>query len=271
MIRVENIVLPSPQQWEAVVRGVRNPMNSWDKSDSAMYLDYSSDDFCSITNKNDDENYSLSDFKNPINCKPIAYVIGEKDLKLMQNLANAGADHGKFLRMLPVIFEITAPMYWFKQLDAYKVGIVTNSTSLMHKMLEKPFELSDFYINDIEVLKMKDSEVLNDDGESVVSYTEWIEPKDQLIAVIGYLNRLRDEYFRVKDTNPELAKDIWLAILERIPQSYMQTRTVALNYQTLRTMYHQRKNHKLGIWAEILRAVINPLPYGRELIIGEVA
>lgn len=208
-IKIENVVTPSAEQWEAIIRGTRNPMNSWNKSDS----DYS--------------------FKAPDGTP----CIGGNDLDLMKRLSKAGTDHRKYMRMIVVYVDITAPLYWWKEFDTYKVGTVENSCSTMHKITEKEFTLEDF-----------SCERMTADAQ----YT--------LEMVIGTLNSYRKEFL---DCN---AKDYWYSIIQLLPSSYNQKRTVMLNYEVLANMYHARKNHKLDEWREFCKWV-ESLPYS-ELIVG---
>ena len=208
-IKIENVVTPSAEQWEAIIRGTRNPLNSWDKSDS----DYS--------------------FKAPDGTP----CIGGNDLDLMKRLSKAGTDHRKYMRMIVVYLDITAPLYWWKEFDTYKVGTVANSCSTMHKITEKEFTLEDF-----------SCERMTADAQ----YT--------LEMVIGTLNSYRKEFL---DCN---AKDYWYSIIQLLPSSYNQKRTVMLNYEVLANMYHARKNHKLDEWREFCKWV-ESLPYS-ELIVG---
>ena len=208
-IKIENVVTPSAEQWEAIIRGARNPMNSWNKSDS----DYS--------------------FKAPDGTP----YIGGNDLELMKRLSKAGTDHRKYMRMIVVYVDITAPLYWWKEFDTYKVGTVANSCSTMHKITEKEFTLEDF-----------SCERMTADAQ----YT--------LEMVIGTLNSYRKEFL---DCN---AKDYWYSIIQLLPSSYNQKRTVMLNYEVLANMYHARKNHKLDEWREFCKWV-ESLPYS-ELIVG---
>lgn len=204
--------------WEAAIRGMRNPMNSWDKSDS--YEDWWEDP--SPINPNDG----------------VRFFAGENDLALMKKLAKAGSDHGKFLRMINVTADILAPLYWWKEYDTYKVGTVANSCSTMHKIHAKEFTLDDF-----------SHEHLNESSVAVL--------EDFIIAA---LNGNRDLFI---DTGN---KHYWWQIIQLLPSSYNQLRTVQLNYQVLKNMYHARKNHKLNEWHEFCRWV-ESLPYS-ELIIG---
>lgn len=215
MIKIENVVIPSDRQWEAVVRGVRNPFNSWDKSDSDHAWDF-------------ENNY--------------VFRLGKNDLTLMNRLANAGDDHGKFMRMLPVIVDITAPHYWWPEMDQYRIGTCTDSCSKMHTLLQKPFEKSDF---------------TQDSLFTMISLTD----------TIASLNYLRKRYLEEEDTG--VKEQIWQSILEQLPLGYLQKRTWSANYQTLKHIYHARKNHKLHEWRDFCEW-IETLPYAKELIIGEM-
>ena len=219
MIKLEHTVLPSPDQMEFVIEGMRNPMNSWDKSDSHTCRQDGA--FCMEC---EHKNY---------------YCLGENDQSLMQKLSYAGTDHRKFMRMMPVYVRITAPLYWWKEADTYKIGTVANSCSTMHKIQEKEFTLEDFSY-----------EHLNK------------ETKLKLMEVINYLNISRD-CFR-SDTS---RKDFWWQMIQLLPSSYNQTRNVMLNYEVLANMYHSRKNHKLDEWREFCKWIEN-LPYS-DLIIME--
>ena len=208
--------------WEAAIRGMRNPMNSWDKSDSEFGVQYHGCDT----------------------------YIGQNDLKLMKNLSEAGSDHGKFLRMINVTMDITAPLYWWKEFDTYKVGTVANSCSTMHKIHAKEFEWGDF---SYEHLMRTDYGWISD-SNSVL----WCEPKTLFETVIKTLNACRDNYLLTKD------KKWWWQMIQLLPSSYNQTRTVQLNYQVLKTMYYARRNHKLDEW-RTLCDWIESLPYFKEV------
>ena len=210
MIKIENVVVPGPGVWAAVIRGVRNPFNSWEKSDS--------------------------EWKHPD-----IYCVGENDLALMTRLSKAGDDHGKFMRMLPVIVDITAPFYWWKQLDTYKVGTVSDSCSTMHTLTARPFRLDDFSFDYI--------------GEAVGQ------------SYVDMLNNLWGFWYSA--ANEEEKQDIWYKINEMLPNCYNQKRTWSANYQTLKHIYHARKNHKLGEWHDFCHW-IETLPYAKELILGEM-
>lgn len=225
MIKLENVVLASPEQMNFVIEGMRNPMNSWGKSDSHDCKQNSS--FCM-----------------ECECNKIGYRLGENDISLMQRLSNAGTEHRKYMRMMPVYVRITAPLYWWKEFDTYKVGTVANSCSTMHKIAEKGFTLGDFSI-----------EHLNDDRSAELSNVEWLE------HLIHHLNRDRLRFIETKD------KQYWWQMIQLLPSSYNQTRNVMLNYEVLANIYRQRKNHKLDEWREVCEW-IKELPYS-ELITGE--
>lgn len=226
MIKTENVVLPSPEQWERIIMGMRNPLNSWDKSDSYIY-------------KIDD-----SESK---------YSIEDNDLDLMKRLAAAGTDHRKFMRMITVYVDITAPLYWWKEFDTYKVGTVANSCSTMHKIHEKEFTLDDFSHEHVESL-----DVRVDDAGHMSPY----HFKTVLDHTIIALNDAREMYLTTKN------KRYWWQMIQLLPSSYNQKRTVMLNYEVLANMYKSRKNHKLDEW-RTLCSLIEQLPYS-ELITGRV-
>ena len=214
MLKIENVDIFG---WEAAIRGMRNPKNSWDKSDSRW--EFVEDP--SIINPNDE----------------IKWIIGENDMKLMKTLAKAGSDHGKFLRMINVTVDITAPLYWWKEFDTYKVGTVANSCSTMHKIHAKEFTLDDF-----------SHEHLSPWNETVLS------------NIIAELNASRDQYLRTKN------KDDWWQMIQLLPSSYNQKRTVQLNYQVLKSMYFARKDHKLDEWHTLCDWMLT-LPYFKEICV----
>ena len=205
MLKLENTEIYG---WEASIRGMRNPMNSWDKGDTI----FDGDKRC----------------------------MGENDLKLMTSLSKAGNDHAKFLRMINVTCDITAPLYWWKEYDTYKVGTVANSTSTMHKIHTKEFELSDF-----------STEHLN---------SRSIKP---LVNTIDELNYNREKFLEAKD------KYYWWQMIQLLPSSYNQKRTVQLNYAVLKNMYHARKAHKLDEW-KIFCEWMKSLPNFKEICIDVV-
>jgi hypothetical protein len=248
MIKLENVVLASPEQMEFIIQGMRNPMNSWEKSDSGVCLKSLPCHSCH-ENRND--------------CKKnidSGYVLGENGHSLMQRLAKTGTDHRKFMRMMPVYVRITAPLYWWKEFDTYKVGTVANSCSTMHKITEKEFTLDDF---SYEHLYSKGTATRNDNGKTFEdeSCSELgFDHIGALIGIIKSLNWAREDY--IKHEN----KGDWWQIIQLLPSSYNQTRNVMMNYEVLANIYRQRKNHKLDEWREFCKW-IEELPYS-ELITG---
>lgn len=245
MIKIENIVLESPEQMEFIIQGMRNPMNSHDRSDSGVCLKTLPCHSC---------------HENRNNCKKnidSGFVLGDNDHSLMQRLSNAGTEHRKYMRMMPVYVRITAPLYWWKEFDTYKVGTVANSCSTMHKIAAKEFTVDDFSCEHLGVTVPAE---LND-GEEVFQNL-WIE---SLKRTIEALNIARGFYIR--ETDPELKKDYWWQMIQLLPSSYNQTRNVMLNYEVLANIYRQRKGHKLDEWI-IFCNWIESLPYS-ELITGK--
>lgn len=226
MLKIENVEVYG---WEAAIRGARNPMNSWDKSDT-LYDD-------------------IPVYRNT--------VLGPNDERLLRNLANAGPDHGKFLRMINVSLDITAPLYWYKEFDTYKVGTVANSCSTMHKIHAKPFELDDFSHEHLVSVRQ-------DPRCYVWMGAHQLDPRAILEQTIKLLNYCRKLYLETKD------KKYWWQLIQLLPSSYNQRRTVSLNYAVLRAMYHARKHHKLDEWREFCRWV-ESLPYASELITNQEA
>lgn len=222
MIKFENTEVIG---WEAAIRGMRNPMNSWEKSDSKMY----------VITMNAEGFPEKHDF-----------WIGPNDLNLMIRLRNAGTDHRKFMRMIAVYVDITAPLYWWKEFDTYKVGTVANSCSTMHKIADKEFELGDFAHEHLE-------------GRAL----------NTLEDMVDELNYWREYYLSMKVQRvvgaDKKAKDIWWQMIQLLPSSYNQKRTVMLNYEVLANIYKSRKNHKLDEWSVGFMEWIESLPYS-ELI-----
>ena len=236
--------------WEAAIRGMRNPMNSWEKSDS-YFLDYDGDmyDICGNHAPFYGGNNGNGDF------------IGKEDYKLMTRLHNAGTDHRKFMRMITVYVDITAPLYWWKEFDTYKVGTVANSCSTMHKVHEKEFTLEDF---SCEHLVSGWSGKDKNDIDIILP-----GPAECFENIVIMLNRIRNSYLNALKTESETnlsAKDIWWQIIQLLPSSYNQKRTVMLNYEVLANIYKSRKDHKLDEWRELCQW-IEGLPYS-ELITG---
>lgn len=235
--------------WEHAIRGMRNPMNSWEKSDTGWDL---------IGTKEDDDRYLSVKYD-----RDFEYNLGPNDRDLMTRLRNAGTDHRKFMRMIVVYVDITAPLYWWKEFDTYKVGTVANSCSTMHKITEKEFTLEDF-----------STEHLMDNAMSDVFQQK--SPLDILYATIDMLNLCRQKYLEYK-TKPmkneaarkELLKKYWWQMIQLLPSSYNQKRTVMLNYEVLANIYKSRKNHKLDEWSVGFIQWIESLPYS-ELITAPV-
>lgn len=220
MIKIENVVLPSSEQWKAIIMGCRNPKNSWNRSDSEFNRE--------VKNYFDEDDVPCTDIRE--------YVIGPDDLKLMVKLCNAGTDHGKFMRMIPVYVDIIAPLYFWKEFDSYKVGTVANSCSTMHKIADKEFTLDDF-----------SHEQMHDAFRA------------DLQRLVKLLNIARNKFLETGD------KRFWWDMIQLLPSSYNQRRTVQLNYAVLRNMYHARKAHKLDCWVTFCNWIEN-LPYAKELI-----
>ena len=237
MLKIENFEVLG---WEHAIRGMRNPMNSWEKSDSNFIEDGEYHDICGNSGPSDIQ------FSEP--------EIGENDYALMKNLRNAGTDHRKFMRMITVYLDITAPLYWWKEFDTYKVGTVANSCSTMHKIHAKEFTLEDFSCEHLI------------DGYDVCDictceYDGPYNPKDVLNLMVDMLNEARQLYLETKD------KKYWWQMIQLLPTSYNQKRTVMLNYEVLANIYKSRRNHKLDEWHTFCDW-IEELPYS-ELITGK--
>ena len=233
MIKIENVEVVG---WDAAIRGMRNPMNSWEKSDS-YFLDYNGDmyDICGNHAPFYGDDNGNRDF------------IGKKDLDLMTRLRNAGTDHRKFMRMITIYVDITAPFYWWKEFDSYKVGAVANSCSTMHKIHAKEFTLDDFSCEHLITTEPIPSRVYS--------------AMDMMQATIENMNMFRELYLETKD------KKYWWQMIQLLPSSYNQRRTVMLNYEVLANIYKSRKNHKLDEWHTFCNW-IESLPYS-ELITGK--
>ena len=244
MIKIENVEVVG---WEHAIRGMRNPKNSWQKSDS--YACYATGG-CHC----EEENY--------ISGVCHGVTLGENDHSLMMTLRNAGTDHRKFMRMITVYLDITAPLYFWKEFDTYKVGSVANSCSTMHKIHAKEFTLDDF--SHEHLLEQKDVHVPNDS----CCNPNWegcgiIAPIDILEETVNMLNKAREMFLETKD------KRYWWQMIQLLPSSYNQKRTVQLNYEVLANIYKSRKDHKLDEWRDFC-SWIETLPYS-ELITGQSA
>lgn len=255
MIRLEHTVLPSPEQMEFVIEGMRNPMNSWDKSDSGYQCICCSNEICKAECTGDD--------LCPRNGQ---YRLGGKDHSLMFKLAKFGTDHRKYLRMMPVYVRITAPLYWWKEFDTYKVGTVANSCSTMHKITEKEFNRSDF--SHEHIFKSPnvysgawDMETSNMFFSVNIQDGIYFSSEDILDFTIQALNYYRKKYIETKD------KKYWWQLIQLLPSSYNQTRNSMLNYEVLANIYKSRQNHKLDEWLDFCDW-IETLPYS-DLITGK--
>ena len=232
MLKIENTKIVG---WDAAIRGMRNPMNSWAKSDTLFFCP-SQGDIRKIVEGQDLELMS---------------EIGPNDYKLMASLRDAGTDHRKFMRMITVYMDITAPLYWWKEYDTYKVGTVANSCSTMHKIASKEFTFDDFSHEKLI------ASVCMEIQEQHIR----VSPIQALATTIECLNSYRDLYLKTKD------KKYWWQMIQLLPSSYNQLRTVMLNYEVLANMYKSRKNHKLDEWRTFCEC-IKLFPYS-ELITGK--
>lgn len=219
--------------FEHAIRGMRNPLESWSKSDS-KYIDIESEEGIELQSKG------------------IYYKIGKNDLELMRKLIKAGSEHRKFMRQILVSVDITAPIYWWKEFDTYKIGTVSNSTSTMHKLASTPitrdcFEMGDFDFIDDNILF-----VFNDKLLTINLYWECV--------LIPMLENLRHKYNETKD------KRYWKELIRLLPESWLQKRTITMNYENILNMYQQRKNHKLTEWLKSFCDWVKTLPYAEELI-----
>lgn len=215
MIKFENIEVFG---WEAAIRGMRNSWNSHEKSDSKYYR--SEDGHCILSN----------------------YEVGDADLTLMKQLAGAGASHAKYRRYINVTVDITAPLYWWKEFDTYKIGTVANSESTMHTLVNRPLTLEDFAVDYVK-----------EDDDSIAHFLD----------IVYHINDLRDEYIVLKDSGDDkYARRTWYQIIQFLPSSFLQKRTVQLNYEVLAHIWKDRKNHKLDEWREgFCQEFIKKLPY----------
>lgn len=224
MLKINNAVFPSTGQWLAVIRGMRHPLLSYNKSDSEEY----------VTNPDEiefglDPNYDL--------------WLGDNDKDLMTRLIKSGTEHRKFMRQLPVIVDVTAPLYYWKEADQYRISSVTNSTSTMHKIAAKEFELDDF------------------SHEHLLDTGMWL-----LNETIDRLNKWRSVYVLGNQVYEAGNKEIWWQIIQSLPSSYNQTRTWSLNYEVLYNIYHQRRNHKLDEWHTFCDWIKNEVPHMYEFL-----
>lgn len=245
--------------FEHAIRGMRNPLNSWDKSDS-----------CYLT-VNEIVGHPCDDGLQK------EFVVGENDLKLMQKLIRAGSEHRKFLRQIIVSVDITAPMFWWSEFDTYKVGTTANSTSKMHKLASTPITLECFETDDYDgSIEIENRIDYSGDTpfewkctiDDVIDFNETRYDEDH--TLIGFLERLRQKYLETKD------KKYWKELLRWLPTSWLQTRTVTMNYENILSMYRQRKKHKLNEWSGLdnpenpnFVSWVKSLPYAEELLLLE--
>lgn len=241
MIKLDHVVLASPEQMEFIIEGMRNPMNSWDKSDSYRYW-----------SKAHDEKIETP-----------GYEVGEEDLNLMKRLAAAGAEYRKFLRMMPVYVRITAPLYWWKEFDTYKVGTVSNSCSTIHKIHEKEFTLEDFSTDQLSIIIGEDIKLLDEYKDDNLQY---YKHRVGLGDTIRELNSMRRLYLAAsekakadnlseserKHIAAQKKKFLW-QMIQLLPSSYNQTRNVMMNYEVLVNIYLSRKDNELDEWREFCK------------------
>ena len=228
----------SVMNFENAFRGLRNPKNSWDRSDSGkLYWDGT---------------WYHEELKNYFTEYGVNFYIGENDMKLAQTLIKAGNEHRKFMRQIFVSVDITAPLYWWKEFDTYKVGTVANSTSTMHKLATTPITLDCFEIDDYDRnLSIADNPKDDDGLDNISTFEE---------DIIYVLENIRQKYLETKD------KRYWKELIRWLPESWLQKRTITMNYENVRNMYFQRRNHKLTEWSESFIKWVESLPYAEELI-----
>lgn len=215
------------------IRGMRNPMNSWNKNDSGYAI----------------KEYELHDGEEKIVYDKSKFELGPNDIDLMQRLIKGGPEHRKFMRQIMVSIDITAPMFWWSEFDTYKIGTTANSTSKMHKLASKPITIEDFEMDDFERVKVFDREPYKPDD-----FTD--ELWDYIVDIC---ETLRQRFIETKD------KKYWKELIRILPESYLQTRTVTMNYENLYSIVRQRKGHKLTEWSSFIDWV-HTLPYANELI-----
>jgi hypothetical protein len=233
---------------EQAIKGIRNSWESWDKSDSCTYYACYDEDSGWIKNPC---TYDACGHE----CDHIsAFAIGIEDMKLAQNLIKAGSDHRKFMRQILVSVTITAPLYWWKEFDTYKVGTVSNSTGTMHTLTKNPITFDCFEHDDFNDLYSYALPYLNNNP--------CVDMEKYWNANIEYLEYLRKLYLSTKD------EDIWKELIRALPESWLQTRAITMNYENIYNMIHQRKDHKLTEWSKKFIEWTNSLPYANELFHG---
>ena len=231
-IKIENI---QTMGWEGALRGMRNPLNSWDKADSAYASDI----------ERTDTNIAAYGTK----LDRYDFVIGQNDLSLCLKLINAGSEHRKFLRMIHVQMDITAPLYWWKEADTHKVGTTTNSCSTMHKIAAKEFTLDDFSHEHL----IDDQDDFENENGQIYSYKDFL-----YYDVLDVLNTARRQYLETKD------KKYWWQMIQLLPSSYNQRRTIDMSMETVLNILHQRSHHKLDEWIELCDTMLKQIPYCQE-------
>ena len=257
MIKIEKAVLPSSEHWEFAIKGMRNPLNSWKMSDSEYVK---------------------------VGLNERDYIVGDKDEELAMRLSRAGSEHRKYLRQLPVCLQITAPFYWWKEFETYKVGTVSNSCSTMHTIAKRPFVMGDFstehLITTDYIFSMfdveEDKDIYDDllvDASSLDNRSEEYSPYGMLKLTIKTLNMYRELYVKALDRPDDFAerykmtpKDVWWQLIQLLPSSYNQTRSVTLNYEVIANIYGQRRNHKLDEWNELCGWFEQHVPYFETMI-----
>ena len=231
-IKIENI---QTMGWEGALRGMRNPLNSWDKADSAYASDI----------ERTDTNIAAYGTK----LDRYDFVIGQNDLALCLKLIKAGSEHRKFLRMIHVQMDVTAPLYWWKEFDTYKVGTTTNSCSTMHKIAAKEFTLDDFSHEHL----IDDQDDFENENGQVYSYKDFL-----YYDVLDVLDTARRQYLETKD------KKYWWQMIQLLPSSYNQRRTIDMSMETVLNILHQRNHHKLDEWVELFDTMLKQIPYCQE-------
>lgn len=231
-IKIENI---QTMGWEGALRGMRNPLNSWDKADSAYASDI----------ERTDTNIAAYGTK----LSRYDFVIGQNDLALCLKLINAGSEHRKFLRMIHVQMDVIAPLYWWKEADTYKVGTTTNSCSTMHKIAAKEFTLDDFSHEHL----IDDQDDFENENGQIFSYKDFL-----YYDVLDVLNKARRQYLETKD------KKYWWQMIQLLPSSYNQRRTIDMSMETVLNILHQRSHHKLDEWIELCDTMLKQIPYCQE-------
>lgn len=230
--------------FEHSLRGMRNPKNSWNRSDSH----YGCDEIMNCSTCRTGQEEGCFNLRNK-------YIIGENDMKLAQTLIKAGNEHRKFMRQIFVSVDITAPLYWWKEMDQYRINVTTNSTSTMHRLTPSPITLDCFETDDYDRdLSLADSPEDDNELNHISAFEE---------DVITVLENLRQKYLETKD------KRYWKELVRFLPESWLQKRTVTMNYENVRNMYFQRKNHKLTEWSKSFINWVESLPYAEDLIMYE--